>query len=116
MICPKCKELGKTSTIQILDGFVTSAMSTSYYDEVGRYHYHDVNNHVQNYLCSNGHSISVSFKTKCNSCDYNAGLDTVKVTVKDLGPQTVVTDGVDLVGGTLNFLTVDNFANSGSDD
>jgi len=55
MKCPQCQQEGKKSIITI--GFsTTTLMSThAYYDEDGKYHFHNPNITTTEYSCSNGH-------------------------------------------------------------
>jgi hypothetical protein len=72
MICPRCKELDQKSTIHGGLGFSTAMYCQPYYDEDGKYHHHDLNNHTWKYVCSNGHDILVVPSNKCESCDFGS--------------------------------------------
>ena len=55
MICPKCKEQGRKSTIRVGVSMSTAMYCTPFYDEEGKYHHHDSNTTETSYTCSNGH-------------------------------------------------------------
>ena len=79
MICPKCKELGLKSTIQMSQGGISTLMAADYhYDEEGKQHCHDPNSHTSVCYCSNGHTITRVTYREC-WCGYNKGRDEIKV-------------------------------------
>lgn len=66
MKCPHCVEKNLKSSIQKADAGHTTALSCPpYYDEEGKYHYHDSNVETSNYQCSNGHRFT---KKRTGSC------------------------------------------------
>lgn len=79
MICPKCKEEGKKSTVQSFGTMTTLLGYAIYYDEEGKYHDHDPNTHTTEYRCSNGHDILVSRKSQCPNCDYGKDTENIRV-------------------------------------
>lgn len=79
MICPKCKEEGNTSKVYSGYGMTTCAGTMSYYDEQGKYHYHDSNITTSQATCSNGHRITMKSSSKCSSCDFGSNSDSVTV-------------------------------------
>ena len=74
MVCPKCKEEGRKSTLT--GGMTTSMNYPNYYDVDGNYHHHDLNTTTTHYKCSNGHKLTVSKKGTCPSypehCDFHS--------------------------------------------
>jgi hypothetical protein len=106
MICPKRKELGQKSTIVGGNMFSTAAYYQPYYDEDGKYHFHDGNNHTREYTCSKGHKIIVNLSNKCGACSYG---HEEKITVSDLplpfGTLTLNKDGSIVSLGTVTFKT-----------
>jgi hypothetical protein len=68
MICEKCNELGLTSKL-FLDGgcSVTCIGINGYYDDTGKYHYHDSNITTISFKCSNGHYGTIK-STDSSSC------------------------------------------------
>lgn len=70
MICPKCKEEGKTSRIAVGVGVTTDMYFEPFYDEKGIYHDHDANAMSQSAECSNGHKLLVCGSKKCPNCDF----------------------------------------------
>ena len=70
MICSKCKEMGQKSTISGGSGYRTAMYFAPYYDEDGKYHYHNGNICTSHYTCSKGHSIKIIDSSKCPSCDF----------------------------------------------
>ena len=66
MICLKCKENGLKSIIRPGASSSTLIYNCPYYDEDGKYHYHDMNTTTTNYTCSNGHQwVIVSSRQSC---------------------------------------------------
>jgi len=70
MICPKCKEQERKSTISMGLMRSTAMYCPSFYDEEGKFHAHDLNSRSTSYVCSNGHNIIVINGNKCPSCDF----------------------------------------------
>ncbi len=68
MICPKCKEEGRTSKIYPSGAFSTSMFCAPWYDEQGSYHDHDGNWITESFRCSNGHVWSDSRLKPCPTC------------------------------------------------
>jgi hypothetical protein len=66
MICPKCKEEGKRSTVQPGFSSTTAMGYAPYYDEEGRFHRHDPNVTTTEYTCSNGHTWKDKTKPSCH--------------------------------------------------
>jgi hypothetical protein len=56
MKCPTCVAEGKKSTVSVGIGMTTCAYYTPFYDEDGKYHYHDGNITTTELSCSNGHT------------------------------------------------------------
>lgn len=103
MICPKCKEENKKSKLYIGIGTTTTAGGMPpYYDEEGKYHYHDPNATTSNYSCSNGHNFFVSKVKECSACDY--GKASEKITYRE-GNHIAMGNTITLNGPTLNTLT-----------
>lgn len=98
MICPKCKEEEKKSTVY--QGISTSTLIgyTSYYDEDGIYHSHDPNSSTTNYSCSNGHCFSVSKKNNCPNCNY--GKDYEKIHIQE---SSILNENIVFGNGTITF-------------
>jgi hypothetical protein len=73
MICPQCKEEGAKSKVHVMYIATTCVIPLKYYDEMGKFHYHDPNYTTIKYHCSNDHSWAKQ-KTlgKC-SCGWKAG-------------------------------------------
>jgi hypothetical protein len=68
MICETCKAEGKLSRVYA-DGANTTCMGYSaFYDEVGRYHYHDPNVTSASYRCSGGHTWVKGITSPCPTC------------------------------------------------
>lgn len=65
MICEQCKAEGKTSTVIEGMNSTTAAGYTPYYDEGGKYHYHNPNVTIYAYRCSNGHEFSKYERDVC---------------------------------------------------
>lgn len=65
MKCKQCNEEGLTSRVEVGPGFRTAMCAVPYYDEQGRYHYHDPNTSTYTYQCSNGHEWSESSTSHC---------------------------------------------------
>lgn len=71
MKCPECIKENKKSNVHIGYGTRTLMCVDRYYDENGLYHIHDLNDHSQNYYCSNGHNWFENTIRECPSCDFN---------------------------------------------
>lgn len=80
MKCHKCKDQGKKSTISIGIGTSTSAYYTPHYDEDGKHHFHDSNECIQSYNCSNGHIWTETSYGSC-WCGWTGGK--TKITYQD---------------------------------
>lgn len=65
MKCPRCIEESQKSKVYV--GISTSTLlhSPPFYDEEGRFHYHDPNTTTTHYSCSNDHDWQES---ACNKC------------------------------------------------
>lgn len=75
MICPKCKEEGRKSTITSC-GCTSTLMGWSpYYDEEGNYHSHDPNGLREQAYCSNKHKLDIRRLRPCRveTCTYGKG-------------------------------------------
>lgn len=55
MICDECKKEGLRSIVHIDYSAITAMFVPSYYDEDGKYHFHDLNGTTTMYHCSKGH-------------------------------------------------------------
>jgi len=76
MVCPKCKEEGKKSTISSQGGTMSTLMGNpTWYDEDGNVHHHDTNMSTTPYICTNGHELIIKNSVSCPSypenCDYH---------------------------------------------
>lgn len=69
MKCPECVASDQKSTVRVGMSYSTCMGTQTYYDEDGKYHFHDPNSTSTNYSCSNGHSWSEVAKAKCPSCN-----------------------------------------------
>ena len=63
--CPECVELGLRSTVTVGVGMTTLMNTHQFYDEDGKYHFHDPNHSSTSYTCSQGHEWSTSHVSKC---------------------------------------------------
>jgi hypothetical protein len=73
-VCPACKLIGsKSQLIEIFSGYSSLGQSNSYYDEDGKYHYHNPNGSITVYRCSNGHESKYFKHNSCGICDYKSG-------------------------------------------
>ena len=70
MKCPFCIKENKKSFLQNLSGFTTLMCDDSFYDEDGKYHYHDPNKRSNKYSCSNGHQFVLGEYKEC-WCGFN---------------------------------------------
>jgi NAD-dependent SIR2 family protein deacetylase len=68
MRCPQCMAMGQKSTVRIGAGVVTEMAVRTFYDEEGRYHYHNPNKHSRHLKCSNGHEWTERERNKCPTC------------------------------------------------
>lgn len=81
MKCPKCIEEGQLSTVIPNPGTMSTGMCVEeYWDEQGKYHWHDPNAHYTICKCSNGHRLIRYDSTRCENCDYGreARIEVVK--------------------------------------
>lgn len=65
MKCQKCVEQGLESKVYVGTTMTTLAYSAPFYDENGRYHYHNPNTTTTEYRCSNGHSFTETMTPVC---------------------------------------------------
>lgn len=73
-ICPTCKVLGlKSQLIEIFNGYGSLGQSNTYYDEEGKYHYHNPNASITVYRCSVGHESKYYKHNGCSICNYSTG-------------------------------------------
>ena len=63
--CPECQMQGELSTVMVGSGTRTLLASYPYWDEEGRYHFHDYNTSRYHYSCSRGHQWA---ETETGSC------------------------------------------------
>jgi hypothetical protein len=72
MICEKCKEQGKTSTIFITGSLQRPFPHQAHYNEEGVYHDHDPNKYPQGFECSNNHIWVTENPLPCpaEGCDF----------------------------------------------
>jgi hypothetical protein len=68
VICQECVAEGKLSRVEKTETFTTAARVSSYYDEVGDYHYHDGNITRIYWRCSNGHRWDTQRTPICPTC------------------------------------------------
>ena len=74
MFCPECLKQGLTSTLYTQNGGITTDMCVNtFYDENGKYHYHNPNVTSSEWHCSNGHHGVNSHYHKCPQGDYPIG-------------------------------------------
>nr|QBK92723.1 MAG: hypothetical protein LCPAC401_03610 [Pithovirus LCPAC401] len=74
MKCQKCVQEGLTSKVNSQGGGSTTFMGINYfYDEDGRYHYHDPNITTQLYYCDKQHSWKQTSSMECpvKDCKWN---------------------------------------------
>lgn len=71
MICEKCKQENKTSTVTQQGGQTTLCGYFSFYDEDGKYHLHDENIASNSYSCSNGHKWFIGTNPPCQTCNFD---------------------------------------------
>jgi hypothetical protein len=80
MICEKCKEEGKRSTVSRDFGTISTDMAFyPDWDEEGVYHYHDGNISTSSFRCSNEHRFTVrQHGSICGApgCDWNSKVKT----------------------------------------
>lgn len=65
MICPQCKEEGRTSTVQDLGTTSTLMGYIAFYDEQGKRHDHNDNSITSYCKCSNGHEFEYRHQNSC---------------------------------------------------
>lgn len=68
MICPTCASEGQKSRVYPGASFTTAMGAHQFYDEDGRYHFHDPNTAYTQYRCSNGHSWQETSRAPCPTC------------------------------------------------
>ena len=68
MKCPECVKESKRSRVNIGTSSTTCMGVQWYYDEEGRYHYHDPNTITTSYSCSEGHRWTERSKRECETC------------------------------------------------
>lgn len=70
MICSTCKEndLRSTVTLVAVPSKVDAKLVKEFYDEHGKYHYHDSNVHSKVFHCSQGHTTIEHPKHGCPQC------------------------------------------------
>ena len=68
MICSTCSEDGSKSRVFSLGTYSTlMGGSSGFWDENGKKHWHDVNERVTKYQCSNGHEWSEVDDNECGA-------------------------------------------------
>lgn len=75
MKCAECEKAGLKSIVNVPNGsFSTCMMEHRFYDEDGRYHFHDPNRRTSEWSCSNGHRWVDVRWSRCpaQGCDWNA--------------------------------------------
>lgn len=65
MKCKECEKLGLKSKVYSSTKAVTCMGSSPFYDENGKYHYHDMTTIFTDYQCSNGHDWTEMSNSKC---------------------------------------------------
>jgi hypothetical protein len=65
MKCQTCEREGLRSTVHVGATVSTAMCSYSFYDEDGKYHYHNPNTVGTSYRCSNGHTWHESHRNPC---------------------------------------------------
>jgi len=65
MICQKCKEERKLSTVTPHGSTSTLLCYSPFFDEAGKRHNHDDNCHINSFHCSRGHTFT---ERKRNTC------------------------------------------------
>jgi hypothetical protein len=68
VICETCKSEGKRSKVFVEGSMSTTMGASQFYDEDGRYHYHDPNTHSTSYHCSEGHHWTKGIQMPCSGC------------------------------------------------
>ncbi len=58
MICEQCQSEGLKSCVYEGHSTCTAMFNSSYYDEDGKHHYHDMNTRTTVYACTKGHKFS----------------------------------------------------------
>jgi hypothetical protein len=73
MICAKCREEGKRSTLRLRKlGNTLMGYVGEFYDENGKFHIHDGNSFKVNFKCSAGHEWTDELKPfPCPTCGLN---------------------------------------------
>lgn len=75
MICERCQQEGKRSTVQGGAGITTLMGYSAYWDQDGDYHCHNPNITTTSYHCSNGHHWTVKSNSECPNSECNYGKD-----------------------------------------
>ena len=70
MKCPECERQGMVSKLYLQYGPTTDMATHEFYDEEGKYHFHDPNSSTTIFKCTNRHVGAISQSRKCPSCDY----------------------------------------------
>lgn len=73
MKCKECELLNLSSHVMVVCSMTTSMHCDPFYDNDGKYHFHDLNINTIDYECNNGHS----FKEKTSGfcwCGWNNNL------------------------------------------
>lgn len=93
VLCAYCQAEGKTSRVFPNGGYSTLANSQSYYDEQGRFHSHDPNQHTEGWGCSNGHQWQKKTQRGCDVEGCPLKGSTVVTRLDDLDPRQGIPDG-----------------------
>lgn len=74
--CPVCKKEKKKSKFYISQMGTSTLMGfeAPFYDEEGKYHYHNPNLSTVQWWCSRGHQGTITYGNKCPNCDF--GIET----------------------------------------
>jgi hypothetical protein len=74
MMCHYCVAEGEKSVLYAPTSGISTAMGWSpYYDEEGKYHFHDMNSLTAEYHCSRGHRYVETLQKRCPNCDWSSG-------------------------------------------
>jgi hypothetical protein len=76
--CPFCNVDGIKSRVNVGGSMSTAMGANGYYDEEGKYHYHDPNKRSTEYSCSQGHRWIESRSSPCSHCDFGHEKPTVR--------------------------------------
>lgn len=80
MICERCSESGKASTVwEVGLGDTSVKYTPTFWDEDGEQHDHDENCHTQDYRCSSGHFWTFRHRLGCpaTGCSHEALMESV---------------------------------------